>query len=293
MKQILPLIIVTFASGAFWELLFPVIRKHEVTESFLVTCALIPLVMPPELPLWMVAVGTSFGVVLGKEVFGGTGMNIFNPALTARAFIYFAYPVAMSGDKVWALGPDGYSGATALSIPAAATNADSVTLLSAFTQFDYSWWNMFVGFIPGSVGETSKIMILLGAGLLLFTKIASWRTIVGAVLGLLVTAALFNLLAPYSSNSMLTIPPHYHLVMGGFLFGTVFMATEPVTGAHTDRGRWIYGMMIGFLTVVIRSINPAYPEGVMLAILLMNAFAPVIDYFVVKGNIKRRTARYA
>ena len=293
MKQILPLIIVTFASGAFWELLFPVIRKHEVTESFLVTCALIPLVMPPELPLWMVAVGTSFGVVLGKEVFGGTGMNIFNPALTARAFVYFAYPVAMSGDKVWALGPDGYSGATALSIPAAATNADSVTLLSAFTQFDYSWWNMFVGFIPGSVGETSKIMILLGAGLLLFTKIASWRTIVGAVLGLLVTAALFNLLAPYSSNSMLTIPPHYHLVMGGFLFGTVFMATEPVTGAHTDRGRWIYGMMIGFLTVVIRSINPAYPEGVMLAILLMNAFAPVIDYFVVKGNIKRRTARYA
>ena len=275
--------------GAF----FPIIRRHEVTESFLVTCALIPLTMPPDVPLWMVAVGTSFGVVLGKEVFGGTGMNIFNPALTARAFVYFAYPTAISGDKVWAIGPDGYSGATALSIPAAAVNADSVNLLNNVTQFDYSWWNMFIGFIPGSVGETSKILILLGACFLIITKIASWRTMLASVVGLFSTAFLFNILAPFSSNSMLTIPPHYHLVMGGFLFGAVFMATEPVTGPHTDRGKWIYGFMIGFLTIVIRSINPAYPEGVMLAILLMNAFASFIDYFVVQKNIKHRMARYA
>tara|TARA_B100000686_G_scaffold48458_1_gene51807 strand:+ start:84 stop:836 length:753 start_codon:yes stop_codon:yes gene_type:complete len=249
--------------------------------------------MPPDVPLWMVAVGTSFGVVLGKEVFGGTGMNIFNPALTARAFVYFAYPTAISGDKVWAIGPDGYSGATALSIPAAAVNADSVNLLNNVTQFDYSWWNMFIGFIPGSVGETSKILILLGACFLIITKIASWRTMLASVVGLFSTAFLFNILAPFSSNSMLTIPPHYHLVMGGFLFGAVFMATEPVTGPHTDRGKWIYGFMIGFLTIVIRSINPAYPEGVMLAILLMNAFASFIDYFVVQKNIKHRMARYA
>ena len=293
MKYVLPVLLITFATGAFWELFFPIIRRHEVTESFLVTCALIPLTMPPDTPLWMVAAGTSFGVVLGKEVFGGTGMNIFNPALTARAFVYFAYPTAISGDKVWAIGPDGYSGATALSIPAAAVNADSVNLLNNVTQFDYSWWNMFIGFIPGSVGETSKILILLGACFLIITKIASWRTMLASVVGLFSTAFLFNILAPFSSNSMLTIPPHYHLVMGGFLFGAVFMATEPVTGPHTDRGKWIYGFMIGFLTIVIRSINPAYPEGVMLAILLMNAFASFIDYFVVQKNIKHRMARYA
>ena len=260
------------------------------------TCALIPLTLPPAIPLWQVAVATSFGIVIGKEIFGGVGMNIFNPALMARAFLYFTYPVDISGDKVWALAPDGYSGPTALSIPAGQVNANAIDLLdkaSMSLAFDYSWINMFMGWIPGSIGETNKWLILLGAAFLIFVGITSWRIMLGSVLGMTVMALITNLLAPYSSNAMLTIPPHYHLVMGSFMFGTVFMATEPVTAAHTDRGRWIYGILIGMLTVIIRSINPAYPEGIMLAILLMNAFSPLIDYFVVQGNIKKRLARYA
>ena len=292
-KIILPIIIITFISGAFWEILFAVVRKHEISEGFLVTCALIPLVMPPTIPLWQVSVATTFGIVIGKEIFGGVGMNIFNPALVARAFIFFAYPGDISGDKVWILGPDGYSGATALAVPAATQNEQAIPLLNSVTQFDFSWINMFLGWIPGSVGETSKLIIIIGAIFLIITGIASWRVMVGAVIGLISTSFLTNILALYSTNSMLTIPPHYHLVMGSFAFGITFMATEPVTGAHTDTGRWIYGICIGVLTVIIRAINPAYPEGVMLAILLMNAFASLIDYFVVRSNIRNRMKRYA
>ena len=292
MGVVLPVLAMTFAVGGFWEVLFAVVRKHPISEGFLVTCALIPLVMPPTIPLWQVAIATTFGIVIGKEIFGGVGMNIFNPALVARAFIFFAYPSQISGDKVW-LHADGVSGATALAVPAAVENGNAVDLLMNITQFNYSWSNMFWGYIPGSIGETNKLLIILGVLFLVFTKIANWRIIAGALIGLLGTATLTNIMAPLSSNTMLTLPPHYHLVMGGFLFGMAFMATEPVTGAHTDKGRWIYGILIGALTVIIRSINPAYPEGTMLAILLMNAFAPLIDYYVVQGNIKRRMARYA
>jgi Na+-transporting NADH:ubiquinone oxidoreductase subunit B len=293
--KILPIIAVAFASGAFWELLFAVVRRHPVSEGFLVTCALIPLVMPPTIPLWQVAVATTFGIVIGKEIFGGVGMNIFNPALVARAFLFFTYPGRISGDKVWVSGPDGYSGATALAIPAAELSQDAVTLLDSVTQFDFSWINLFMGWIPGSIGETSTLWIMVGAVFLALTGIASWRVMVGAILGLTGMAALTNFMAEItgSTNTMLTLPAHYHLVMGGFAFSVAFMATEPVTGAHTDKGRWIYGVFIGGLTVIIRSINPAYPEGAMLAILLMNAFASLIDYFVIQGNIKRRMVRYA
>ena len=294
--KILPILTVTFATGAVWEILFAVVRRHPISEGFLVTCALIPLTLPATIPLWQVAIGTSFGIVIGKEIFGGVGMNIFNPALTTRAFLYFTYPVQISGDKVWALAPDGFSGATALSIPAGQVNSNAVNLLNEatlITVFDFSWINMFMGWIPGSIGETNKLIILLSALFLILTGITSWRIMLGSVIGLTFTAYLTNVLSPFSSNAMLTIPPHYHLVMGSFLFGTVFMATEPVTGAHTENGKWIYGFFIGMLTVIIRSINPAYPEGIMLAILLMNAFAPLIDYYVVKSNTKRRLIRYA
>ena len=291
--KILPIIIATFTAGAFWELLFAVVRKHPVSEGFLVTCALIPLTMPAGIPLWQIVVATTFGIVIGKEIFGGVGMNIFNPALMARVFIFFTYPTKISGDKVWVLGPDGYSGATALSIPAAELNQDALTLLNNFNQFDYSWWNMFWGWIPGSIGETNKFLIIIGALFLSYIKVVNWRVIFGAVVGLVATAILTNLVAPFSSNSMFTIPPHYHLVMGSFLFGAAFMATEPVTGCHTNQGRWVYGILFGSLTVIIRAINPAYPEGVMLSILFVNAFAALIDWFVIQANIKRRQARYA
>ena len=292
-SKILPIIIATFTAGAFWELLFAVVRKHPVSEGFLVTCALIPLTMPAGIPLWQIVIATTFGIVIGKEIFGGVGMNIFNPALMARVFIFFTYPTKISGDKVWVLGPDGYSGATALSIPAAELNQDALTLLNNFNQFDYSWWNMFWGWIPGSIGETNKFLIIVGALFLAYIKVVNWRVMFGAVLGLVATAIITNLVAPFSSNSMFTIPPHYHLVMGSFLFGTAFMATEPVTGCHTNQGRWVYGILFGSLTVIIRAINPAYPEGVMLSILFVNAFAALIDWFVIQANIKRRQARYA
>ena len=291
--NILPIIAVTFASGAFWELLFAVVRKHPVSEGFLVTCALIPLTMPPNIPLWQIAIATSFGIVIGKEIFGGVGMNIFNPALMARVFIFFTYPTKISGDKVWVAGPDGYSGATALAVPASELNQQATQLLENVTQFDFSWWNLFWGWVPGSIGETNKFMILLAAIFLIYIKIINWRIVVGAVIGLVSTAVLTNLFSPFSTNTMFTIPPHYHLVMGSFLFGTVFMATEPVTGCHTNQGRWIYGIIFGALTVIIRSVNPAYPEGVMLSILFVNAFAALIDWFVIQSNVKRRAARHA
>ena len=291
---VLPILIATFVAGAVCELTFAIIRKHEVNEGFLVSCALIPLTMPPDVPLWQVFIGTSFGIIIGKEIFGGVGTNIFNPALTARAFMYFAFPTKISGDKVWAIGPDGYSGATALAIPANPVEYDTASnLFAASTQFDFSLMNMFWGLIPGSIGETNKLLILGGAFFLIYCGIASWRIIVSSVIGLVVTAFIFNLLSGFSTNAMLTITPLQHLLIGSFLFGTVFMATEPVTSSHTNTGRWIYGFLIGVLTVIIRSINPAYPEGVMLAILIMNMFAPLIDYYVVQSNIKMRLARNA
>lgn len=292
-KILLPIFLVTFITGGLWEVIFASVRKHDINEGFFVTGFLIPLIVPPTIPLWQVAVATTFGVVIGKEIFGGTGYNIFNPALTARAFIFFAYPGAISGDKVWVSGVDGYSGATGLSIPAAVEGGNAKALLDGVTQFDYSWWNMFVGWIPGSIGETSKILILLAGLFLILTKIASWRIMAGGLLGLFATAWLTNSLSSYSTNTMLSLPPEYHLVMGGFLFGLVFMATDPVSAAQTNKGRSIYGFCIGAMTIIIRSINPAYPEGTMLAILFMNAFSPLIDYFVVKGNIKKRMVRYA
>ena len=242
--KIIPIILVAFITGAFWEILFAVVRKHPISEGFLVTCALIPLVMPASIPLWQVSIATSFGIVIGKEIFGGVGMNIFNPALVARAFLFFTYPGRISGDKVWVIGPDGYSGATALAVPAAEVNQHAVSLLNGVTQFDYSWWNMLVGWIPGSIGETSKLLIIMGAIFLAITKIANWRVMAGSLIGLGVTAYLTNLMAPFSSNTMLSLPAHYHLVMGGFLFGMAFMATEPVTGCHTNQGRWVYGILL-------------------------------------------------
>ena len=294
MTYVLPILIVTFIAGAICEVTFAVIRKHEINEGFLVSCALIPLTMPPDIPLWQLFIGTSFGIIIGKEIFGGVGTNVFNPALTARAFMYFAFPTKISGEKVWAVGPDGYTGATALSIPANPTEYDTATnLFNQVTQFDFSTLNLFWGLIPGSIGETNKLLVLLGGLFLIYCGIASWRIMIASVLGLVFTAGLFNLLADYSTNAMLTITPLQHILIGSFLFGTVFMASEPVTSTHTNKGRWIYGFMIGVLTVIIRSINPAYPEGVMLAILIMNMFAPLIDYYIVKSNINMRLSRNA
>jgi len=284
---VVPMYAVVFTIGGICEALFAVVRKHEINEGFLVTGMLIPLIMPPTVPLWMLAVATFFGIVIGKEIFGGTGFNVFNPALTARAFIFFAYPTTMSGDKVWAI--DGVSGATPLLKVAAGTGDNPISLLE-----NYSWWDMFIGFIPGSIGETSTLCCLLGAAFLLITGIASWRTMAGVMIGMLSMTFVMNQFGQLigSNNPMLFIPPHYHLVMGGFAFGMVYMATDPVSSAHTKKGMWYYGILIGLMCVLIRAINPAYPEGMMLAILFANAFAPLFDYYVLEANVKRRKARY-
>ena len=289
LPTVLPIILVSYLVGGFWEMIFAVVRKHEINEGFLVTGMLIPLVMPPTIPLWMVALATTFGVVIGKEIFGGTGYNIFNPALVARAFIFFAYPGAISGDRVWTI--DGISQATPLLQASSQQGSQALELLG--NQFN--WWDMFYGFIPGSIGETSTLAILIGAAFLLITRIGNWRIMAGTLLGMVLTAKLTNVFgeAVASSNPMLFLPAEYHLVMGGFAFGLVFMATDPVSAAQTDRGRWIYGLLIGFMCVIIRAINPAYPEGMMLSILFANAFAPLFDYFVMKGHIKKRLKRFA
>ena len=285
-----PIIIVSYSVGGFWEVVFALVRKHEVNEGFLVTGMLIPLVMPPTIPLWMVAVATSFGVVIGKEIFGGTGFNIFNPALVARAFIFFAYPAQISGDMVWKISKvDGVSTATPL-LTASSVQGSNVEALDLLNE-TYSFLDMFLGFIPGSIGETSTLACIMGALFLLITRIGSWRIMLGVIIGMILTSLLAMQLAPYSDNPMLSLPPHYHFVMGGFAFGLAFMATEPVTASHTNLGRWIYGLLIGFMVVVIRAINPAYPEGMMLAILFANAFAPLIDYFILQKNIKNRMLR--
>ncbi|HBR14122.1 MAG TPA: NADH:ubiquinone reductase (Na(+)-transporting) subunit B [Candidatus Omnitrophica bacterium] len=287
-SKVIPIILVSYMAGGLWEVIFAVTRKHEINEGFLVTGILYALTLPPTIPLWQVAVGISFGVVFGKEIFGGTGMNVFNPALVARAFVFFAYPVSMSGSNAW-VAVDGYTQATPLAVAAGTAKGSSV--VEALNQAGFTLNNMFVGFIPGSIGETSALACIIGLAFLLITRVASWRTIAGCVLGLLTITSVFYLLRGPEKLAFFDLPPYWHLVMGGFAFGAVFMATDPVSSAATDTGRWIYGFFIGVLTGLIRVINPAYPEGMMLAILFMNAFAPLIDYFIVENHIKKRLAR--
>jgi len=276
--KMLPIIIVSYGVGLGLEIVFAQIRGHEVNEGFFVSGLLIPMIVPPEIPLWQLAIAVAFAVIFGKEVFGGTGMNIVNPALLARAFLFFAYPGDISGDKVWiADKADAFSGATPL----------GNSLVGNFDNLP-SVYDMFMGFIPGSNGETSVLMILLGAVLLLVTGIASWRIMFTVFIGGYVMGLLFNL---WGANEYMNLPAHYHLIMGGFAFGAVFMATDPVTATQTKKGMYLYGFLIGMIAVLIRVFNPAYPEGVMLAILLMNVFAPLIDHYVVEGNIKKRLKR--
>ena len=279
----MPIYLVTLIAGGLWEVLFAVVRKHEVNEGFLVTSILYTLTLPPDIPLWLVALGISFGVVIGKEVFGGTGKNFLNPALTGRAFLYFAYPASMSGDSVW-VAVDGYSSATALSVAAQSG-------LPGALAAGYTWQQSFLGLMPGSLGETSTLACLIGAAFLIYTRIASWRTIGGVMLGMIATASLFNWIGS-ETNPMFALPWYWHLVLGGFAFGMVYMATEPVSGASTNAGRWIYGALIGLMAVMIRVVNPAFPEGMMLAILFANIFAPLIDYFVIRLNVKQRAKHY-
>jgi len=280
--KFMPLLIVSYAVGLSVEFAFAISRGHQVNEGYLVSGMLIPLIMPVDVPLWMLAVSVVFAVVIGKEVFGGTGMNILNPALTARAFLFFAHPSYMSGDKVWVHGAsvDGYSGETILGALAANT-----------TNWNSLIWNAseaFFGFIPGSVGETSFLAILIGAAILILSGIGSWRIILFTFIGGYLTALLFNL---WGANALMSTPAHIHLIIGGFAFGAVFMATDPVTATQTNKGKIIYGLLVGFFAIVIRVFNPAYPEGMMLAILFMNVFAPLIDHYIIEGNIKKRLSR--
>ncbi|MGR3636632.1 MAG: NADH:ubiquinone reductase (Na(+)-transporting) subunit B [Shimia sp.] len=279
----LPIYITTLVVGGIWEVLFATVRGHEVNEGFLVTSMLFALIMPPAAPLWQVALGISFGVVIGKEVFGGTGKNFLNPALTGRAFLYFAYPANMSGDTIWTP-VDGFSGATALSIGA----SQGYQELAANGM---NWMNSFVGTVQGSIGEVSALACLIGLAFLLITKIANWRLVVGCMGGMIGFSLLLNLIGS-DTNPMFAMPWYWHFVVGGFAFGLVFMVTEPVSASHTNVGRYIYGALIGFMVVMIRVLNPAFPEGMMLAILFGNVFAPLIDYFVVQANIKRRARRH-
>ncbi|MDG1494659.1 MAG: NADH:ubiquinone reductase (Na(+)-transporting) subunit B [Porticoccaceae bacterium] len=276
----LPIYMVTFIVGGFWEVLFASVRGHEVNEGFFVTSVLFALCCPPDLPLWMVAAGISFGIVIGKEVFGGTGKNFLNPALTGRAFLYFAYPAYMSGDAVWTA-VDGYTGATMLSVAATAGMAG--------LEQSTTWMSAFIGTIQGSIGETSTLAILLGGVVLMVMRIASWRIIGGVLLGSALLSMLFNTID--STNPMFALPFYWHWVIGGFAFGAIFMATDPVSAAMTNTGKFWYGMLIGVMVILIRVVNPAFPEGMMLAILFANLFAPLFDHAVVQGNIKRRLAR--
>ncbi|MCO1333506.1 NADH:ubiquinone reductase (Na(+)-transporting) subunit B [Microbulbifer sp. OS29] len=282
----LPIYFVTFAVGIFWEVLFAAVRGHEVNEGFFVTSILFALTCPPDLPLWMVAMGISFGVVIGKEVFGGTGKNFLNPALAGRAFVFFAYPAAMSGDAVWTA-VDGYTGATALSVMASEGIQNQMVNLAGG---QLTWLDAFFGKMHGSIGETSTLAMLIAGVILIGMKIASWRIVAGTLLGMMATAFMFNLIGS-ESNEMFQVPWYWHLVVGGFAFGLIFMTTDPVSAAMTDTGRWWYGILIGVMVVLIRVVNPAFPEGMMLAILFANLFAPLFDHFVVQSNIKRRLAR--
>ncbi len=279
-----PIYMVTFVVGGFWEVLFATKRGHEINEGFFVTSILFSLTVPATIPLWQVALGISFGVIIGKEVFGGTGKNFLNPALTGRAFLYFAYPAQISGDLVWTA-VDGFSGATALGV--AAIGGMQALLASGLT-----WGQAFIGNMQGSVGETSTLAILLGACVLLVTKVASWRIMAGGMLGMVATSLLFNWIGS-ETNPMFGVPWYWHLVIGGFAFGMVYMATDPVSASMTNTGKWFFGALIGVMTVLIRVVNPAFPEGVMLAILFANLFSPLIDWSVVQANVRRRRARDA
>jgi len=278
----LPLYATIFVVGIAWEMLFATIRGHEVNEGFFVTSVLFALILPPTLPLWQAALGISFGVILGKEVFGGTGKNFMNPALVSRAFLFFAYPAFMSGDQVW-VSVDGYAGATALSNAA----TGGVALMTANGM---SWWDAFLGFIPGSIGETSTLAILFGGAIIVFMRIASYRIVGGVMIGMIAFSSLLNVIGS-DTNPMFAMPWYWHLVLGGFAFGMMYMATDPVSASMTNTGKWIFGALIGVMVVMIRVINPAFPEGMMLAILFANLFAPLIDHFVIQANIKRRAAR--
>lgn len=288
----LPVYIVTMTVGGTIELIFSIVRKHEINEGFLVTGMLFPLILPPTIPLWQVAAGIGFGVLVGKEVFGGTGKNFLNPALTARAFLYFSYATDLTGDKIWsAVSPDGFSGATTLGIVASA--ADGTTMEQAMQQVDghgVTWNQAFLGVMQGSMGETSVLACLLGAAFLICTGIGSWRIMLGCLIGAMGLSGVFYMV---SDDVLYGMAPWWHLVVGGFAFGTVFMATDPVSAAMTRTGKWVYGILIGVVTILIRGVSPAFPEGIMLAILFGNVMAPLIDYFVLQANIKRRKARYA
>ncbi|AHG78219.1 NADH:ubiquinone reductase (Na(+)-transporting) subunit B [Mannheimia varigena] len=282
----LPIYLTVFAVGGFWEVVFAMVRKHEINEGFFVTSILLALIVPPTLPLWQAALATTFGVVVAKEVFGGVGKNFMNPALAGRAFLFFAYPAQISGDAVW-VAADGFSGATALSQWAVGGEG---ALKHVATGETITWMDAFLGNIPGSIGETSTLMLIIGAAIIVFARIASWRIIAGVMIGMAATATLFNVIGS-ETNTMFSMPWHWHLVLGGFALGMFFMATDPVSAAFTNKGKWAYGILIGFMCVLIRVVNPAYPEGMMLAILFANLFAPIFDYLVVQGNIKRRLAR--
>jgi Na+-transporting NADH:ubiquinone oxidoreductase subunit B len=276
-----PIYIVTFVVGGFWEVMFSMKRGHEINEGFFVTSILFTLIVPASIPLWQVALGITFGVVIGKEIFGGTGKNFLNPALTGRAFLFFAYPAQISGDAVWTA-VDGFSGATPLGITALSGMeglANSVT-----------WMDAFIGNIQGSIGETSTLAIFIGGAILLITKTASWRIMLGVFLGMVAMSLIFNMVGS-ETNSMFEVPWYWHLVLGGFAFGMVYMATDPVSASMTNTGKWVYGALIGVMCVLIRVINPAFPEGIMLAILFANLFAPLIDWFVIQANVKRRVIR--
>lgn len=282
-----PILIVSYAVGGLWEVIFSLVRKHDINEGFLVTGILFPLTLPPNIPLWQVALGISFGVVIGKEVFGGTGKNFLNPALTARAFLYFAYPAQITG-SVW-IAVDGYSGATPLGALAGATPEIG---MKAITDH-LTWSAAFLGEMPGSMGETSTLACLIGAAILIISGIGSWRIMAGVLAGAIGFSTLLWSFSGQTDNMMFSLPPWWHAVLGGFAFGLVFMATDPVSASMTEAGKWIYGILIGVMTVLIRVINPAFPEGIMLAILFGNVFAPLIDYFVIRANIKRRITRNA
>jgi Na+-transporting NADH:ubiquinone oxidoreductase subunit B len=279
----LPILAATFIAGGLWEVLFAIVRKHEINEGFFVTGMLFPMLLPPTIPLWQVALAISFGIVIGKEVFGGVGYNILNPALTARAFLFFAYPGQISGNSVW-VAVDGYSSATPLAL---AQEGGFNAILSGGN----SWMDCFLGFMPGSMGETSTLAILIGAAFLIFTGVASWRIMASIALGTLCMSLIFNASASDSASAF-ALPFKWHIVLGGWAFGAVFMATDPVTAPYSNKGKYIYGLLIGALVIIVRVLNPAYPEGMMLSILLMNVFAPLIDYYVVKAHKKKRMARY-
>ena len=293
---VLPIVLVSYTAGGIVEVIFSAVRRHPINEGFLVTGMLIPLIMPPTIPLWQVALATVFAVVIAKEVFGGTGMNVLNVAMTARAFLYFAYPSAMSGDVWYYKGgmeyADGFSGATPLGLAAESVAIEgSQPVVAAFDGFQnglYEFNNLVIGLIPGSIGSTSLIMVLVGALILIVTKVGSWKIILSGFIGVYVMGLIFNL---GGANEYMNLPAYYHFAIGGVAFGIVFMATDPVSAAHTETGKWVYGFLIGAITVIIRVLNPAYPEGIMLAVLFMNVFAPLIDFYVIQANKKRRLQR--